>query len=188
MYRFGKCAIAVLLVIALLVSLSACSLWKKSEKAPEKTPEPEATAPAVEPEETPPPEPEQDLSGVTKKSDWSPMFPDFADSITWNAVPRDYIGGLGTQVSPKQDNKGYVNVREGPSIKAKVIGEIHHQSDVIWSVIDELYQEDGQLFVGSYSVRSDDYTWIPVEGFNEKTGTTTVRGWAAMEVLDLWAI
>ena len=182
-----KMAALIVLIFILVVSLGACK---------NKTPAAEndgagSGADVVEEEgDTPDPEPSdsgQDLSGVADQADWLPAFPEFEDSITWTAVPRDYIGGLGTQVGPKPDNKGYVNVREKPSIKAKVIGEIHHNADIPWIVIDEFYQKDGQLFVGSYKVKSDDYTWLPVEGVDPGTGKT-VRGWAAMEVLELWAI
>ena len=127
----------------------------------------------------------QDLSGFPSKADWSPTFPEYQSSIVWNAVPKDYIGGLAVWALPKSDNDGYVNVRKTPSVSANVVGEIHHNTeDDFWWIIQESYVEDGQIFVGMYKVEKDDYTWTPVQVGESEAD----RGWVALEVVDLIAV
>ena len=180
-----KRALIIVLVFVLIVSMGACGNKKSASENDETDTGPDVTQETEDTGDTEEPESGQDLSWVVDQADWRPMFPEYEDSIVWTAIPKDFIGGFGTQVNPKQDNTGYVNVREKPSIEAKVIGEIHHDSNVVWVVIDETYKINGQLMVGSYKVKNGDYTWLPVTNGN---GVDSIQGWAAMEVLELWAI
>jgi len=186
-----KKIITVLLALLLVFSLGACSKDKKDE-----TEDPGAGAAAAEELEKPiaeeePAEPEsqQDLSGFPSFEDWTPMFPDHATSIVWNAVPKDFIGGFGALVTPKADNEGFVNVRETPSIEANAIAELHHEKDggVLWSLFTETYVKDGQLFVGDYQVKNGDYTWTAVTNYDPDS-SKNITGWVALEVVELWGI
>jgi len=185
-----KKIIVVLLVLFLVLSLGACSKDKKAEAE-----DPAAGAKAEEPEkptaEEEPAEPEsgQDLSGFPSFKDWTPMFPEHESSIVWNPVPKDYVGGFGSQATPKADNTGYVNVRKTPSIEADVIDKLQHEkdSDITWGLVMETYVKDGQLFVGEYQVKNGDYTWTAVASYDPNSSKSTT-GWVALEVVDLHGI
>ena len=181
-----------MLAALLVLSLGACSKDKKSEAEDPgtETAAEEPAGPADTAEEDPAAADEgQDLSGFTSFEDWTPMFPDHADSIVWDAIPKDFIGGFGAHVTPKADNEGYVNVRNAPSIEADAIDKLQHEKDseILWTLVTETYVKDGQLFVGEYQVKDGDYTWIAVTSFDPNSNKTTT-GWVAREVVELWGI
>jgi len=130
--------------------------------------------------------PEEDGSpGFPNEGEFEPMFPEYADSIEWSVLPKDFVGGYGYGVDPKDESKGFVNVRENPSIDAEVVGKLHPGNDEWWAV-SEIFEDDEGFHVGTYSVKSGDYTWIAVVRFDE--GGTDIKGWVAKEVVTLWAI
>jgi hypothetical protein len=183
-----KNIIITLLMILLVFSLCICACAKKEsiETSAVAAPAEEPEMPVTE-EDTKAEDSAQELSGFDSIDEWVPMFPEFESSIVWNAVPKDFIGGFGAHASPKADNKGFVNIREAPSVKAEVIAELHHDSEILWSLVTETYVKDEQLFVGDYQVKNDDYTWTAVTSY-DPAGGNSMTGWVALEVVDMWGI
>ena len=125
-----------------------------------------------------------DQSVFPLKENFKPAYPEYADSVEWFEVPKDYIGGLGESVEPDPGVETYVNIREKPTLSAKVVGELHKgDQENIWWCVNDMYQENGVIHVGYYKVKADDYTWRPVK--NDRTG---VSGWVALELVQLFAI
>jgi len=127
----------------------------------------------------------QDLSGFPSKDELVLAYPEYAGSIVWNAVPKDYIGGFGDWVVPNEGTEGYVNIREKPSISSAVVGELRGDDDIFWWCMMEIYKDGDQLYVGMYKVKADNFTWTPVEKRDDDTST---KGWVALEVVQLWGL
>jgi len=125
----------------------------------------------------------QDLSGFVSKANWVPMFPVYMNSIVWETVPKDFTGVLDSWVTPKQGNEDHVNIRENPSLSARLIGELRRDDDVRWWCRKEFYVDNGQIHAGIYKVEHDDYTWTPVE-YGESTTNFQLRGWVALELVN----
>ena len=195
----GKRILAVLLVLVLIFSLGSCSIWKNLGEKISKTDEVPDVATVEDSEDqeesvvdntdntSEDPEPVQDLDKFSSVDEWTPVLPHYLDFISWYAIPRDYIGGMGTWVEPLADNKGYVNVRENPTIDSDVVGEVHRDMEIYWWIVQESYVQDDQIWVGEYRVPHDDYTWTLVSYEESETGGPTL-GWVALEVVDLIAV
>ena len=115
-----------------------------------------------------------------------PLFPEFDYLIIWNLIPKDYVGGFGSIAEPNESG-GVVNIRDYPSLDAKVVAQLRSDSDVLWWQFYETAETDEGMFIGYYMVENDDYTWTLVESSDEKPGTM-VRGWIATEVISFWGI
>jgi len=126
----------------------------------------------------------QDLSGFSSKTDWTPMFPIYMNSIVWETVPKDFTGVLDSWVTPKYGNDGYVNIRENPSLSAKIIGELRRDDANLWWCRKEFYVDNGQIHMGIYKVKHEDYTWTPVQ-YGESRTNFQMRGWVALELVEV---
>jgi len=126
----------------------------------------------------------QDLSGFVSKTNWTPMFPIYMNSIVWETVPKDFTGVLDSWVIPKYSDDEYVNIRENPSLSAKIIGELRREDENLWWCRKEFYVENGQIHMGIYKVKHDDYTWTPVE-YGESRTNFQMRGWVALELVEI---
>jgi hypothetical protein len=199
--RFG-CVLAVLLILALLFTLGACGNPDKADDeginivvGSDRNESPSDSnsgsnadlyiSDNKDLESYDPDGSGQDLSKYPSKEDLVLTYPEYSNTIKWGTIPKDYIGGLGSWVVPKDNVEGYVNIREKPSISATVVGELRSRDDLIWWCKDEFYRDSDQLYMGVYRVKADDYTWIPVES-NDGSGQKT--GWVAQEVVELWGL
>lgn len=155
--------ISILLILVLVFMLSACGRQAVEVKTSDG---------------------EQDLSGFVSRTNWTPIFPIYKNSIVWEQVPKDYTGVLDSWVTPKQRVEEPVNIRENPSLSANIIGELRSDDNSVWWCRKEFYVDDGSLFVGIYKVKNDDLTWTPVELGRSSTNFQQ-RGWIALELVDL---
>ena len=126
----------------------------------------------------------QDLSGFVNRADWTPMFPTYMNSIVWETVPKDFAGVLDSWVTPKYSDDEFINIREYPSLSAKIIGELRREDDNLWWCRKEFYVENGQIHMGIYKVKYDDLTWTPVE-YGESRTNFQMSGWIALELVEM---
>jgi len=171
----------LVLVLAMALALGGC----RTSSAPEAEDEPVAEEPAAE-------NPGSGQSGSVGKDDPGDssgpnalMFPEYADNITWNVIPLDFVGGFGTSFDPKNEG-AVVNIREKPSIDSEVVAQIR-QGNEEWWIFYEIFEDADGFHIGSYSVVNGDYTWLLASRFVESTGDNEF-GWVAQEVIELWAI
>jgi len=127
-----------------------------------------------------------DFSDDAGTSDYIFLYPEYEQYIDWFVIPPDFVGGYGTLVEANPD-AGYVNVRAIPSIDGDVVAELRHNDVIDWWIDNEVMEMDGSLWVGTYKVPNDNYTWTAVVGFDGQTNEQ-IRGWVALEVVTLSAI
>jgi len=124
--------------------------------------------------------------GPQANENFEPIFPEYENHIEWTVLPPDYIGGFGGGLEPKNPNAEYVNIRETPSIDADVVGQLLHGNEEWW-IATETFEDDEGFHVGTYSVKSGDYTWLGIASF---IGPYEVgqKGWVASEVVVVWGL
>jgi len=171
-----------MLILAMTVSLAGC---KKTDNdgigsldvSQYADPEPEDDA-INEPDY-------DDMSDEEYGDDHPFMFPEYEDYLDWHFVPSDYIGGFGSGVEPKEGGSGVVNIRALPSVDGEVVAQLRHGDDEWW-VINEVYEDEDGMYIGSYQVPGGEYTWTLVGQWDE--GGMSLWGWVAMEVVQFWGI
>ena len=109
-------------------------------------------------------------------------WPEYKDSIRWSSIEKMKKGqeggyGLGGGITVRDDVKGYVNVRAWPSTKADVVGKLMPGEDA--GIAHETYQTRDKLFIGTYYVVDDGYTWIYIYLFDDDY----TLGWVATDFI-----
>ena len=117
------------------------------------------------------------------EENYVPLFPEFTDSISWWSHRKGFAYGYGTIVNAKDDVKGYVNIRNYPSLSATVVGELYpgYSPGDTASMVPERYQTRLELFTGTYNVWSDGYFWYYIE----LDYPSALRGWVAADFVEL---
>jgi len=112
-------------------------------------------------------------------------FPEFSDSIVWDAIPQYLPFGLAYWAEVKKDNTEYLNVRKEPSINADIVGEIHSGDSMKWWLFVEGYHDDEYtVFNGRYQVANDGFIWTAIQGIDNNYNY--VIGWVALETVDVY--
>ena len=175
---------ALVLILSMALALGGCSLFGGSKGGDDVDAAGLIDEEAAQEEDGVP----EDIFGNEglQAQAFDPIFPDYVDYLVWYVIPKDFIGGFGTGVDPKDKDKGPVNVREFPSIDADVIGKVQPGNEDWW-VVDETFEDDEGLHVGNYHVEADGYTWIAVAKWGGAY-ELEAKGWVAMEVVELWGI
>jgi len=110
-------------------------------------------------------------------------WPEYADSIKWFNIEKirkdsDFGGhGLGSGITVNSDVKGHLNVRAMPSTEADIVGKLMPGEDA--GVAHEAYQTTDRLFLGTYYVVNDGFTWIYIQMWDDYN----THGWVATQYI-----